>query len=129
MTSDDWVKILTLIGSIVLAYGSWRGQAWTKRQAEIHEDAVRKANAAKKAAAFAVRSDAPPPAGHIAPPGAVEEAAAEIASQPYFDRLAYIIFFIGFLITTFASAIDILSHGTLQRLAGHTSPPAVQSTQ
>jgi hypothetical protein len=57
----------------------------------------------------------------------VEAAAAEIASQPYFDRVAYMIFFIGFLITTLASAIDILSHGTLQRLAGHTSPPAVET--
>jgi hypothetical protein len=98
VTSDDWVKILTLIGSIVLAYGSWRAQAWTKRPAEIHEDALRKANAAKKAAALAVRPDAPPPAGHIAPPGAVEEAAAEIASQSYFDRLAYIIFLLGSLL-------------------------------
>jgi hypothetical protein len=126
VTWDDWVKILTLVGSIVLAYGSWRAQAWTKRQAEIHEDAVRKANAAK-AAAVALKPDAAPPAGEIAPPGAVEAAAAEIASQPYFDRVAYMIFFIGFLITTLASAIDILSHGTLQRLAGHTSPPAVET--
>ena len=126
MTSDDWVKILTLIGSIVLAYGSWRAQAWTKRQAEIHEEAVRKANAAKAAAA--VKSAAVPPAGQIAPPGAVEEAAADIASQPYFDRIAYIIFFVGFVITTLASAIDIVSHGTLQRLVGQASPPAVEST-
>jgi hypothetical protein len=67
VTWDDWVKILTLVGSIVLAYGSWRAQAWTKRQAEIHEDAVRKANAAK-AAAVALKPDAAPPAGEIAPP-------------------------------------------------------------
>jgi hypothetical protein len=127
VTWDDWVKILTLVGSIVLAYGSWRAQAWTKRQAEIHEDAARKANAAK-AAAVAVKPNTVSPAGEIAPPGAVEEAAAEIASQPYFDRVAYIIFFIGFLITTLAGAIDILNHGTLQRLVGQTSPPAVEST-
>jgi hypothetical protein len=60
---------------------------------------------------------------HKLPPGAVE-----VASQPYFDRVAYIIFLLGSLITTLASAIDILSHGTLQRLAGHRSPPAVEST-
>jgi hypothetical protein len=69
VTWDDWVKILTLIGSIVLAYGSWQAQAWTKRQAEIHEDAVREASAAE--AAMAVKPEAVAPAGKIAPPGAV----------------------------------------------------------
>ncbi len=48
MTWDDWVKILALIGSIVLAYGSmdlWILAGTGLDQAEIREDAVREASA------------------------------------------------------------------------------------
>jgi hypothetical protein len=117
MLIDDWVRVLNLLGSIVLFYGSFRGQQWAKTQARLEDRA-------------ALQPREPLPKGTFKPPtededpasagtqAAFDRAAAEVASRPYFDRPAYILFCIGFAIAALAALIDMYSHGTIARLLG-----------
>ena len=103
MKPEDWVRILTLLASIVLFYGSWRAQQWTKTQTGIQARA-------QKALLERLKK-----ASQSKPPGSAEEKtfdelAAEIISRPVFDKFAYVLLCAGFAVTTVASAIDIWSH-------------------
>jgi hypothetical protein len=126
VTAGDWVRVLNLLGSLILSIGSWRGQRWSKRQAKIQDDAA--ASRVKPVPVPGAR-DPQQTRPAMAAPGELEKAAAEIASQPYFDRWAYRLFLLGFLIATLASAIDLYSHDTLAHLIGKKSLPAVQTAE
>lgn len=123
MTYEDWVRIINFAGSVVLFYASYRGIQWSKRQATLEERAashglVTPAHA--PTAPDSAKSDNQ--AGQSdSNQAAFDQAAADMASRPYFDRRAYIIFCIGFAMTTVASAIDICGHGTLGKLMGERS--------
>jgi hypothetical protein len=142
MNADDAVRLLNLLGSVVLFVGAYRAQSWTRTQADIDEDA---AEAPERASGHvlaqpAASGEAPPAAvvstapaasaaatGHaqLAAPGAFRRAGAEVIGRPYFDRPAYLLFCLGFAITTVASGIDLWSHNTFSRLLG--TPPVAAS--
>jgi hypothetical protein len=116
MKPEDWVRILTLFSSGFLFYGSYRGQQWVKRQAAL-EDRV-----AKQALQPAANRDAGTTSTSDSAPGsakALDEARRRISSAPYFDRIAYILFCVGFAISGVASLIDLCNHGTFARIVGH----------
>src|ERR1019366_2655101 len=101
-----------------LFYGSYRGQKWSKRQARL-EDRVARQPADGNTAAGADQTSNPV---NDSAPGSerdFDRAMTEIAARPYFDRVAYILFCVGFAISGLASLFDLYSHGTFRRLAGH----------
>ena len=115
MSAEDWVRVFNLLGSIILFVGAYRAQRWTAKQAQTEETAAREPSTSSKI------SEAKPTRTHgpaLAAPGKFERAVAEIVSRPYFDRPAYILFCLGFAISTLASIIDLSSHHTLSHLLG-----------
>jgi hypothetical protein len=133
VSAEDVVRIANLIGSAVLFSGALRAQFWTKKQAAAQEEAALATPVAPGAQPVpepAALGSAPLHGPVLASQGQFEADAAKIASRPYFDRLAYWLFCIGFAITTLSSAVDLYSHHTLSHVwhphvapvSEHTSP-------
>ncbi len=119
MSAEDAVRIANLIGSVVLFFGALRAQFWTMKQAGAQEEAAvvaPVAPGAQSVPAPATLASAPVRGPVLAAEGQFEADAAKIASRPYFERLAYWLFCIGFAITTLSSAIDLCSHHSLSHL-------------
>jgi hypothetical protein len=108
VTFADWAKLLNFVGSAVLFYASYRNQDWAKTQATLEENAARRKNDSRNAQPN--KSDATVSNADLA------EAAAEVASRPYFDRGAYLLLCVGFGVTTIASFLDMYDAGTLGHL-------------
>jgi hypothetical protein len=128
MTSDDWVRILTFLGSGVLFYGSLRGQLWTRTQAKIVNRAPPDSHPVTSVGTPVGRSQNFS-AGNKAARDKFKRTAASHAAKPYFDQFAYLILCIGFGITCLASALDMYSHGTLARLGLGRVPIAEACTK
>jgi len=116
--ADDWVKILTLVGSVVLFIGSLRGQKWTRKQVVLQDNSLDSSAASTPSSPVASPVKKPDGKRRLAAPGVFEGAVAKAASEPYFDRPAYLLFCVGFLIASVASAIDIYSHRSIQHVLG-----------
>jgi hypothetical protein len=117
MTAEDWVRIFNLVSSAILFYGSYRGQQWSKRQARLEDRAARQRpprTAPAHASPAAIPADAA-----LGTEEDFDRAMTEIAARPYFDRVAYILFCVGFAISGLASLIDLYSHGTFGRIVHH----------
>lgn len=104
--ADDGVRWANLIGSILLFWGSYRGQKWAKTQA-AREDRAAKDRAARESGKS---NSSPGEKTAVAAPGEFDQASAEVLSRPMFDRKGYILLCVGFGFTTLASLIDILDH-------------------
>ena len=103
MKPEDWVRILTLLASIVLFYGSLRAQKWTKTQTDIQARA-------QKALLERMKKASQSNVAKSAEEKSFDELAAEIIARPVFDKFAYVLLCAGFAVTSFASLIDIWSH-------------------
>lgn len=130
MSADDAVRILNLAGSIVLFIGSYRGQRWTRQQADTEEEAAVAPAPESTPTPAAAPAAAKKPAGKapLAKPGDFERAGADVAGRPFFDRPAYLLFCVGFAISTVASGIDLCSHHSLAHLWDAVSGQAAAST-
>lgn len=114
MIPGDWSKMTNFVGSVILFYASYRNQAWARVQSVLEERAAAQVQAGRIAsAAGSARAD------HS--PEEFATTAAELAARPFFDRRAYQLLCLGFLLSSIAAFLDMYDSGTFQHLLGHSS--------
>jgi hypothetical protein len=117
VTLADGVKLLSLLGSVVLFYASYRNQRWQKIQARLDNRAVLHTRPPEATGVKAVTGLKAVPSRQPTQ-AQFDRAAAELAARPYFDRLAYQLLCVGFAITAVAALLDLYEAGSLKRLLG-----------
>jgi hypothetical protein len=112
VSADNWVRTFNLIASAILFYGSFRAQAWLRRQAAFFDRAA-VPPAAPLAAEHAPLAAQPATDNALGKSSDFTRALRNVAATPYFDRWAYILLCVGFGISVLTGLYDLYSHSSL----------------
>lgn len=121
---QDTVRLLVLLSSGVLAWSSWKQYAWQRTQAK-RDEAAENAHEKYEALTRPVPTAASPRAEETEEARKQRErenvaklayARAKNTARPFFDTCAFFYFLLGFVISLFASLIDIVWSDTLTRI-------------